>query len=61
MNKEVLAYLRCPTTGQALSYHDGAEPYLLTTDGAYRYPVVGGIAMLLAEDAQKQDEVNPAQ
>lgn len=58
MNDSVLATLRCPVTGQPLTFHDGAEPYLQTTDGCYRYPVVDGIAMLLAEDAIKMDSAN---
>lgn len=55
MNKSIIATLRCPISGQALSFHDGDQPYLETVDGQYRYPVENGIAMLLPEDAQKTD------
>lgn len=55
MNKSIIATLRCPISGQPLSFHDGDQPYLQTADGQYRYPVENGIAMLLPEDAQKAD------
>ena len=58
MNNAIVALLRCPITGQPLTFHDdgGQQPYLQTRDGSYRYPVENGIAMLLAEDAQKLDK-----
>ena len=39
--------LRCPATGAAL-LRDGAE--LVTEDGTRRYPVVGGVPVLIAEE-----------
>ncbi|MBV7434827.1 hypothetical protein KRX19_07280 [Cardiobacteriaceae bacterium TAE3-ERU3] len=59
MNKAVISALRCPITGQPLTFHDGEQPYLQTSDGSYRYPVQGGIAMLLPEDAQKTEPTLP--
>ena len=59
MNKAIIATLRCPISGQPLTFHDGEQPYLQSNDGSYRYPVVGGIAMLLPEDAQKIDHALP--
>ena len=55
MNKTIISALRCPITGQPLTFHDGEQPYLQSSDGSYRYPVENGIAMLLAEQAQKSD------
>lgn len=52
MPDAIVALLRCPISGQPLRLHEDAETYLETADGAYRYPVDGGIALLLAEHAQ---------
>lgn len=47
----IIDCLRCPVDGQRLHEADG---WLLTADGARRYPVEGGIAVLLAEKAQEK-------
>ncbi|UJF24308.1 hypothetical protein L0B52_08220 [Suttonella sp. R2A3] len=49
MNKQLLATLRCPITGQSLVQRDAEPDFLYTADGAYRYPLENGIALLLAE------------
>lgn len=53
MNEAVLAILRCPISGQTLTFHDGDAPYVQSSDGRYRYPVEHGIAMLVADAAQQ--------
>jgi uncharacterized protein YbaR (Trm112 family) len=44
----VLALLRCPATGQTLrEVIEGERHELVTEDGTRRYPVVGGVPMLV--------------
>jgi SAM-dependent methyltransferase len=42
-----LALLRCPTTGQAL--HHSGNGTLVSADGAFAYPVIGSVPVLINE------------
>ncbi len=48
LDPRVLALLRCPATGQALrEVIAGDRHELVSEDGTRRYPVVGGVPMLV--------------
>lgn len=48
LDPRVLALLRCPATGKTLrEVIEGERHELVTEDGTRRYPVVGGVPMLV--------------
>lgn len=59
MTEDFAKLLRCPIDGQPLVLSEDGL-YLENRAGGRRYPISGGIAMLIGEQAENRPEACPA-